>query len=244
MKNKCCVLYSGGSDSTLVAFIAAKRHSAVHLLTFKHLGMKNVQKSTKNVSLLKNRFGKEKFIHQVININRLYNKIYSRKHFRNILKYKFHLLYHICGACKYSMHISTLIYCLKNKIGSVYDGANIERQREDPTQMPTLLPLIKKLYNHYNIRFKNVVYSNKDNSSSDKILFNKGLFNDANVKKDNKKTQNIQPFCFNRCLQALFINKAVENPDKKFFLDTEKIILSFYEHQLDYYIEYINQNSL
>ena len=246
MKSDCCILFSGGSDSTLVAFLAAKKHRTIHLLTYKHRGNSNADNSKKNVALLKKRFGNAKFIHKIIDIEKLFNKIYSHNRLKNIIKYKFTykfiFLYNLCGACKFSMHIKTITYCIKNNIKYVYDGANTERDKEDPSQMLSVLPLIKKLHNHYNIKFKNLIYYNHSIERSDQRLYNEKFFTESNVKDDNKKTLEIQASCANPFLLALYIRRYIVNPDKQYRQITEGKLSKFYNDQLGLYIKLINES--
>ena len=242
MKNECCIQFSGGSDSTLVAFLAAKKYDITHLLTFEHYGMKNIFYSKKNLYILKKRFPNKTFVHHIIDINKIYCKVYSNKHFRNIFKYNLLLIYNISGASKFSMHIRTILYCLENNINYAYDGANQEYENIDPAQTSYILPLIKKLYNHYGIHFENLIYYNHYSSRSDERLFKEGIFNYDKIKEDKNKTFNIQPYNTNNSLTALFLRRVIKNQDRHYLNKIRKKLYVFYKEQLTYYIKYINNH--
>jgi hypothetical protein len=61
-KDEVSILFSGGSDSTLVAAMMCEQFEKVHLLTYFHSGIPFAEKSKINAERLANRFGKDKII--------------------------------------------------------------------------------------------------------------------------------------------------------------------------------------
>jgi len=158
MKNdEIVVLFSGGTDSTLTAALMAKEYRKVHLVTYDRFGFFSINNSGLNVEKLKNKFGKDKFTHQIIDINSLTKYVFYERYFRNLIKYRFFLLSN-CGLCKLAMHIRTIIFCLKNGVANACDGAN-KAMDIFPVQMKIVIDEIKNMYSRFGVNFSTPVFN-------------------------------------------------------------------------------------
>jgi len=82
-----CVLFSGGSDSTLTAALLAKDFKNIHLLTFKFSGIVLPEKSSVNAMRLKNFFKNTNFLHKIIDVDKYFKNFYYEKFFTYFKKY-------------------------------------------------------------------------------------------------------------------------------------------------------------
>jgi hypothetical protein len=158
--NPACVLYSGGADSTMAAAVMLKNHSPVHLLTFKHCRMSQLNKTTDSAENLFEHFGKSSVIHHWKDITSLWRTIKKNPPYTAMtLKGGFALLLKPCLACKAAMHVSTLSYCLENGISIAADGAHPKGAPLFPEQTNEGIELIRSFYNRYGIAYETPVYS-------------------------------------------------------------------------------------
>ena len=225
---RIAILYSGGVDSTAAAVIMAKQFDQVYLLSFKRSGLFNVENTGKNVNLLESKFGKNKFFHSIIEVDKLFQMISSAEYFQSLKKYGFFTL-STCGLCKLAMHVRALIYCLDNDIHHVADGAN-KHMFYFPDQTAEYINEIKNLYSRFQITYLNPVFDfdcpeedidwlhklgvetlpfGKSGSSTSKhttsqLLFQENIFNIANTKAD-KINQKAQARCFQLTLFNIFL---------------------------------------
>jgi len=223
------ILYSGGVDSTAAAVIMAKRFDQIHLLSFKRLGLFNVERTSLNAELLKTKFKNKLFFHTILNVDKLFHMISYAKYFKSLKKYGFFLL-STCGLCKLSMHIRTLIYCLNHDIHFVADGAN-KHMFYFPDQTIEYINAVKNLYSQFQISYLNPVFDfdcpEKDTdwlhklgldtdipSENDKLikklttsqlLFDEGVTSIPNAKAE-KINQTTQARCFQLTLFNIFLH--------------------------------------
>ena len=118
-----CVRYSGGTDSTKVAFYMAQHFRKVHLITFaaSYQGItlgtirSNPKNSLTNIRHLHDTFGQEKFIHRIIPVEDLRDSIYFGP-YQKIVRSKDFLRVSFCPACTVAMHVITIEYCRKHAV--------------------------------------------------------------------------------------------------------------------------------
>jgi len=115
------LLFSGGTDSTYTAVLMQDKYDKIHLITYDRFGFLNTKNSQNSALKLKRAFGEDKFVHRIINIDKLFREISYESYLGDILKYGFFLLL-TCGLCKLAMHWQAIIYCLDNNVGEVCDG--------------------------------------------------------------------------------------------------------------------------
>jgi len=233
-KKEVVVLFSGGTDSTLTAALMAEEFEKVHLVTYDRFGFFSTDNTELNFQKLEEKFGKDKFIHRIVKIDKLSKYVFYERYFRNFIKYRFFLL-STCGLCKLAMHIRTVAFCLENKIANVCDGAN-QGMRLFPAQMKRVIEETKKMYVNFGINYMNPVFDfegpqdleftdrlrlervlpsqNKEEADDSSLeekkmttgckLFELGLMPSENV-KGTKLDRKMQPRCFQFILFNIFI---------------------------------------
>lgn len=154
--NEAVVLFSGGTDSTLVAALAADEFERVHLVTCRRFGFRNINNASVNAGMLKDRFGSGKYYEETLNIDGLFKYISYENYFKNLYRFGFSLL-STCGLCKLAMHMRSIDYCLHNGICTVLDGAN-KGMSLFPAQMEPVLEMLRAMYRKFGIEFSSPVF--------------------------------------------------------------------------------------
>lgn len=252
------ILYSGGSDSTAVAVLMSKKCERIHLLTYKHSGTFSIENSKSNVERLGIKYGTNKFVHKIFDVNKLFRYISFARYNNFLRKYGFMAL-STCGCCKLAMHIRTLIYCLQNNISVVADGAN-RYMGHFPAQMPEVIAELRKLYGRYNIEYCNPVFDyecpkeeidwfrrlrsempefaweeprrNIARNTTSNLLFRESFYGIDNI-KSKKINQKVQARCFqfvlfNIFLYWYFLPKYGE-------VEYKQITKRFFEEKIEYF---------
>ena len=204
-KNSVCVLFSGGSDSSLTAYRMASQFDKVHLLTYKQFGQIDIENSKKSYAILEKRLP-GKFIHSITNVSEMFLQIYNRRYVRNLFKYRTLQIQFACFACQACFHINTIIYCKKNNITDVRDGANTEYEEASPMQIDIVKKEIKKLYADYGITHDSPVYEEYRVNRSDFQLFQLGLRPKSNIKDDEELYKAYQGYCRFMPGSVIFLN--------------------------------------
>jgi hypothetical protein len=202
---EACVLFSGGSDSSLTAYRTALEFDRVHLLTYKQFGQIDIENSRKSFAILDKKMP-NKFKHTIINVDEMFLKLYNHNYLKKLLKYKTMLMQFTCFACQACFHINTIIYCRKNNISDVRDGANTEYEEASPMQIAVVKEEIKKLYLEYGIRHLSPVYDEYKTKRSDFQLYELGLRPQPNIKDDLKMYKAFQGYCRFMPGSVLFLN--------------------------------------
>jgi hypothetical protein len=266
MIKEVIVLYSGGTDSTLAASLIVEQFDRVHLITYRRFGLFSVTNPLINVKKLQDKFGKDKFIHTIIPVDKLFKKVSYENFLFNLIKYRFFLL-STCGLCKLAMHIRTLIYCLYNNIAYVCDGAN-QGMYLFPDQMSDVIEEIKKMYAHFKINYFNPVFEfegpqdidfadrlhferipslkEKHNSSSYEKkkkttgykLYELGLMPSENV-KGTKLDRKMQPRCFQFILFNIWLHWYYLSSHN--YKEYEETTLKFFKAKIATFRELISE---
>lgn len=179
MREEVSVLFSGGSDSTLVAALMCKEFEKVHLLTFFHSGIPEAKKSKMNVKRLRNRFGKNKVVHKLINIEQEFQTLYYSTYVRDLRKYRLFLVAAVCNACQLAMHTATIIYNLNNNISFTQDGYKREKEHIYAFMSEEGTKHIENFYRKHKMKYDNPVY---DIPRTDWVLFDMGITPKRDVK--------------------------------------------------------------
>ncbi len=166
------VLFSGGSDSTLTAALLARKHSHVHLLTYRHRVMRFEKKCLKALATLRDKYGEERFTHEFIELNPIFDKLFFGRLAADLRRYGTYALPMCCGACKLAMHVRTIQYNRERGIKFAADGSNMELADLFPEQMPAVLELYRGLYERFEINYGNPVF---DVRRADHVLFEEGV---------------------------------------------------------------------
>ncbi|MEW5946597.1 MAG: hypothetical protein AB1742_10405 [bacterium] len=219
------IKYSGGTDSTATAALMAEKFDRIHLVTCSHSGLKNVGNSARNIEKLMEIYGNDRFVHVILDVDRLYKMVTYADYLKNVRKHGFFVLTS-CGMCHLSMHIRTLVYCMDNGIAEVADGSN-KNSSLFPTQMETVIDEIRKMYARFGMNFTNPVYDYEfptdidwkhkfglvrgapeppPGTTTGQVLFNRGILDRENV-KGTATDRGMQPRCFQLTLLNLFALK-------------------------------------
>jgi hypothetical protein len=204
-KASVCILFSGGSDSSLTAYRMSQEFECVHLLTYRQIGQLNIDNSRISFAILNEKFP-GKFIHTLIDINKMFRTIYYRRYIRNMIKYRTLQMQFTCFACQACFHIHTIIYCLQKGIRDVRDGANTEYEEASPMQIPIVKNEIKKLYADYGILHDSPIYQEHSQNRSDYQLFQLGLRPQPNIKDNAEMYRKYQGYCRYMPGGVLFLN--------------------------------------
>jgi len=230
-ESTAAVLFSGGSDSTLTAALAADEFEHIHLLTFSRFGIFNIENSAINVDKLKARYGGHRFEHHLIDINDLFKRVSYDRYLSTLRRHGFFVL-STCGMCKLAMHLRALLFCLDHGIEVLCDGAN---QAMDiyPAQMKAVIERMQGMYAHFGIEYRTPVFDydgpsemsfmaedgdenmpgfwNKeereadDKETTDRKLYEMGIF-DSPRTKGTQTDLAMQPRCFQFILFRIFVH--------------------------------------
>lgn len=262
-KNRQAVIhYSGGTDSTAVVCLKANEFEKIHLITYKRFGIFNIENIDSNVEKLYKLFGKEKFVRKITDISNIYKLVSYDNYLYNFKKFGLFNLA-ICGLCKLSMHIRTIIYCLDNNIINVFDGANKYTGNSLAVdQIKEFIDIINKLYATFGISYIAPVYYMKANpeitwqtkfgiektedfkeQTTGKILKDFNFFKDENI-KGTKQDKQMQARCFQQFLQniALKYYYLNEKGEQKFRNKIEEFFKEKADKMIIYIREYIEDN--
>ncbi len=234
-----CVLFSGGSDSTLVASIMAEHFRHVYLITYKHCGISKLENTEYNLKNLNRKYGEDKFTHKKIDIDSLFRKFYFDYIFKDIKKYGV-IAIQACGTCKFLMHIQNIIFCLQNNIEFVSDGSASFYGMMAPNESKPGLKLIKDLYQEYGINFLiNPAYNMP--STQNELAKRKIISEEEVSRKDNWHSYKLtQPICN----MGIFFILTV----KLYFcyrFGVEQLVeetMQYYKDKLPTYKEYVVKN--
>lgn len=233
-----CVLFSGGSDSSLTAYKTSLEFDKVHLMTYKQFGQIDIENSKKSFKVLNEKFP-GKFIHVITEVSDLFLKIYGKDYVKNTLKYKTLQMQFVCFACQACFHISTIIYCLKNGIKDVRDGANTEYEEASPMQIEMVKKEIKNLYGDYGITHASPIYNEHKTKRSDEQLYDLGLRPQPNIKDDIKMYKEYQGYCKFMPGGVVFLNYWKRC--KGFPGQVQKGILAHWLEEVDFFKSIIDE---
>jgi hypothetical protein len=116
------LMFSGGWDSTLAAYKLCETFRKVHLLTYYHSRSDFTENSKVNVNTLRNKFGSDKIIHNIIDIDQLKAKLYHGTWEEDRKIYGLFLINCECSSCRIAMFARTIIYNLENDISYLASG--------------------------------------------------------------------------------------------------------------------------
>jgi len=233
MENKILCLYSGGADSTLAAALVANRYDSIKLMTYHRLGFFKTEENVKvNFERLKKQFSSVKFSLEIIDINSLFKKIQYDNYPYYVKKYG-SICMSICGLCKLAMHWQTILYCKKNSINHVCDGAVKEMSVFPAQNMEIALKNLKKLYSDFNINYMNPVF--KKGKTTEKILHKMKIIPSSSYKMTRHDKQVI---CSQQILFAKFVQYYLSEYSWEEYI---KNMRKFYSEKINYIKEEIKK---
>lgn len=149
------ILYSGGTDSTCAAAIAATQYTDVHLLTFYERATKDSPYPEENIALLKRHFPHTSFTARYLSIDALV-RFFSYEQYVHTVGAHGVLAVATCGYSSLSWHVRTITYCLENDVKHVMDGLTRELMHF-PGHMDEVVGMFRELYAAYGITYTNPV---------------------------------------------------------------------------------------
>jgi len=205
----------------------AQGFGKVHLLTFRHNGQVSIENSRTSFDILDKKLP-GKFVHVITDVNEMLEKIYYRRYLRNLMKYGTLQLQFVCFACQACFHVNTIVYCKRNNINDVRDGANTEYEEASPMQIEIVKNEIKKLYAEYGIRHDSPVYAEHAKERSDFQLFKLGMRPKPNIKDDQEMYKKYQGYCRYMPGSVIFLNYWKQCRDFP-----EKVQMKMKEHWIE-----------
>ena len=227
------ILFSGGWDSTLAVFKLCETFKKVHLLTYYHSNSAFTKNSKVNVNKLKNRFGNDKIIHNIIDIDQLKEKLYRGTWRQDRKNYGLFLINCECSACRIAMFARTIVYNIENNIAYLASGEIETAPFHLIAGLSDKLDELKKeLCNDYGIVYLRPVYYEKN---PHKRLFELGLI-DKEVKHIKFPYEYLfheaQPTCYVGPFSPIFNKfyylpyrgkKAAEENKLKYFIEKMEV---------------------
>jgi hypothetical protein len=217
------VLFSGGSDSTMAAFLAAQRAKTVYMATFKRFGIFGIDKSQVNFQRLCARFPETEFIRIFDNFEKEYREVAYHDWLRDLWNYGFAPV-SVCGICKLGMHWKAIQTCKERGIGVVYDGAAHAARKFPEQNKVVFLDSLTKLYGENGILYETPVYD----VDTQRGLFEAKLTPAKTVKGTRK---DIQPTCSQ---QILFASLASYYLSRHTFEEYEQKLKPLYDKKIDF----------
>lgn len=149
------LLYSGGTDSTCAAALLAQRFDRVHLLTCEERGTRGSPAPSGNVERLREKYGRERFPHELLSTDALLRRVWYTGYLRFLLRHGFFMSAN-CGFSSLSWHVRAIAYCLDRGITHAADGVTRELVHF-PGHMGGVLAVFRELYAHFGIEYTNPV---------------------------------------------------------------------------------------
>jgi tRNA(Ile)-lysidine synthase TilS/MesJ len=197
-----CVLFSGGSDSTLTAALLADKFKKLHLITCKFSGMFNPSKSTINLERLRKKFSNNEFVYSIIDIEEYFRKYLYENYLKNFFKYGLYIE-NVCLACKLAMFTGAVKYCLENKLNYIASGANKTSGIVFADQMEENLEVLKKMLQKFSIEYITPTYEIKH---SDWTLYDLGITPVKQVKWPSPEAYKEQPGCYFGKMHSIIVH--------------------------------------
>jgi 7-cyano-7-deazaguanine synthase in queuosine biosynthesis len=173
-QEQVAVMFSGGTDSTLAAAIAAETFKKVHLVSFHVSQMSNWERQRKGAQVLIDRYGANKVVHRMIDNDALFRELHLGHYFRDLKKYGLFLACLVCPACAVGMTTRVLVYCRQYGCRYVWDGVQSEGSSEHiyPILRRNIYVRITEFCRDYGVIHESPVY---DISRTDHVLYEMGL---------------------------------------------------------------------
>lgn len=139
----------------------ARQFKKIHLLTFHHSLIRDIENVSVNIDKLEKLFGTDRFKSAIVNIENLLKRIYQGDFLGDLIRYKGYAGNNLCGARRPSMIAHKIVYSLRNRITYVRDGSNVSGS--DLSQQLWSLPIIKEFYLESGLNYETPLYKNDRN---------------------------------------------------------------------------------
>jgi 7-cyano-7-deazaguanine synthase in queuosine biosynthesis len=173
-QEQVAVMFSGGTDSLLASAIGAETFKKVHLLTYHVSQMSNWERSRNAAQLLVDHYGADKVVHQIIDNDALFRKLYLGQYFRDLRKYGLYINCTVCMACGFAFRVRSVVYCRKHGCRYLWDGLQSEGAEEHlyPLLNPDRQQAVVDFCREYGVIKESPVYNI---SRTDHVLYEKGI---------------------------------------------------------------------
>ena len=180
LADRGAVLFSGGTDSTLAAYLLARRVEEVSLLTFNPGFVFFIENSRRHVDRLARSVPDTHIKHVILDIAPLTREVLVGDLSHDLPKYGFNLTSLCCLGCRMSMHAAGLIHCLENEIPVIVDGS-IRKQSTIPEQLESFIRRNRHaLWGRYGVHHYSPIY---EEERSDRKLDELGMSFRTSLKK-------------------------------------------------------------
>lgn len=236
VEKKVVVLFSGGCDSVLTSAFAAEKFPDVYLVTYRRLGLFKADKALINLKKLKEKYPKNNFYFNLINIDKFFKKVCYQNYLGNIYQFGSMVL-SVCALCKLSMHWRTILFCLQTGAVSVYDGT-VEEEFAKPgflqERQRKMKQILKDLYFFFGIDYFCPLYNYKL-KEIELQLVDTGLMPEKNTRQAGRKAQ---PVCASHMLNMCFGDYYLRTHSRKEFVERS---IEFYKSKINYVREEIKK---
>jgi len=154
--SQLCMMFSGGTDTTLAAARLLDDHACdrLHLLTFCNGICVRVDNSRVHADELRRMYGADRIVHESIPVADLLRRL--RSPFGDLVRrYHSTLVFDLC--CRLSMECAAIVYAVRNGITGICDGTNVDQGRLF-LERPEYLQVGREFFAGYGIEFFNPVY--------------------------------------------------------------------------------------
>jgi hypothetical protein len=200
MQSSALLLYSGGSDSTWLAYKLAQEYRQVYLLTLdRRTFFKAKTYTQERAGNLIKYFGSSRVEHHVISIDDLHSEICFDKYFENLKRYG--SLMASLSFSKLSMHWAALRFARLFNIQHVFDGGTNYMNMYPDQNKNIGHKNYLKLYQEFGIQYEQPLY--EDNLNVEENLYLVGL---NSTKKVRGTADDKQVYYLEQALLAHFLN--------------------------------------
>lgn len=234
--SRAVVLYSGGSDSTLVLLDSMDRYSEVHAVTYYRRLVSRIDPRNRNIEKIQCLYGGSKLVYSEIDFDGLFLDVARGRHIADLRKYGFFTLC-LCGACKIAMHVRTLLYCLENNVLNVMDGANTEVVF-DPDQRLSVKKHLRGFYGEFGVSFTTpLLDGGLKGLRADYELHRRGF---TKVKDLKETSADFQSHCRTICVNDLYAYSFF--PEKQDASSFDDLSESYFREKLAYYAREVRKH--
>jgi len=152
-----CMMFSGGTDTTLAAMRILESDPSVrlHLLTFCNGFCVRVQASRVHGEELRAKYGADRVVHEISYVTEIFERMRAPC-WHLIKEYRSTLVFDLC--CRLSFETAAIIYAVNHGIGQVFDGTNID-QGKLFLEKPAYLRVSKAYFASHGIDYSSPVYA-------------------------------------------------------------------------------------
>lgn len=200
MKKSALLLFSGGSDSTWLAYQLAQRYEKVYLLSLERRGFYRTREyTTEKAETLKKYFGSRRIFHQVVSVQDYHSRICFENYWSYLKKYK--TLMASLSFSKLAFHWKAAEVALAENIEDVFDGGTGYMNMYPDQNRSIGFKNYQRFYKSLGLSYEQPLYDN--NLEVEKNLYLVGLTQQERVRGT---VEDRQVFYIEQVLLAHFLN--------------------------------------